>query len=33
MPIEVSRFTAVLMDQVPLAALGVMAVVYALKIR
>jgi hypothetical protein len=33
MPIDVSPFTRVLMDQVQLAALGFMAVVYAVKIR
>ena len=33
MPIEVSRFTEVLMDQVQLVALAVMAAVYLLKIR
>jgi nitrate reductase gamma subunit len=33
MPISVSTFTAVLMDQVQLAALAFMAVAYALKIR
>lgn len=33
MPIDVSRFTAVLMDEVQLAALAFMAIVYVLKIR
>jgi hypothetical protein len=33
MPIDVSRFTAVLMDQVQLAALAFMAVVYVVKVR
>ncbi len=33
MPIEVSRFTAVLMDQVQLAALAFMAIVYVIKVR
>jgi hypothetical protein len=33
MPIEISRFTAVLMDQVQLAALAFMAVVYVVKVR
>jgi nitrate reductase gamma subunit len=33
MPIEVSRFTAVLMDQVQLVALAFMAVVYLVKVR
>jgi hypothetical protein len=33
MPIEISGFTAVLMDQVQLAALAFMAVVYVVKVR
>jgi len=33
MPIEISRFTEVLMDQVQLAALAFMAIVYVLKVR